>query len=583
MASVPSEKDLQELLRLLTTTRKLPILQAMSQVRALQAASLRSIRQIAEAPAEAVQVAIKDVAGAKALQTSCKAAVKKMDKAGMAGTKRPAGSQESQEGNSSSAESKRARPSPAQPAAGGLYLPVAMTPADLEKSLDLAVEEDDDRMAATVLLTNRAPLLLAFAVELLRYTMPEQPPSSRLSLAQAVVSANARSKAVSLGIARERGRGSGSGEGSGRGNSNDDDWGAGQPRVRIMGREVAVLKRGGYTWRGEEDVEGVDEVQRDNKDEKKNEPETGETPSLKTVPATESQLPPPTGSRPAPGVWSVSSTISLRGSVFVAHATTMTDATQRTGLIRGLIAAHPRLLTATHNAWASRVRAGGPDSDYADRMRQDAYDDGESGCGDFMLRVLAELAAVDILVVLTRWYGGTMLGPDRWRLMRNCVTGALADRLRRTGAEVTLGGEALWALDLEGRTSSSTAVTPGSSLTAVVGMATHRPEAARQYLLKSFASAEEGAAPGAVSKKRKTVKALDAEKEDNLALLLGALRLLYDSWADHLTPAELDRRAWSWYVAVRPDVDVGPAGWGAKARLRLSAILALRRPAPSKA
>lgn len=41
MASAPSEKDLQELLRLLTTTRKLPILQAMGQVKALQAASLR--------------------------------------------------------------------------------------------------------------------------------------------------------------------------------------------------------------------------------------------------------------------------------------------------------------------------------------------------------------------------------------------------------------------------------------------------------------------------------------------------------------------------------------------------------------
>ncbi len=41
MASAPSERDLQDLLRLLTTTRKLSMLQAMAQVKALQAANLR--------------------------------------------------------------------------------------------------------------------------------------------------------------------------------------------------------------------------------------------------------------------------------------------------------------------------------------------------------------------------------------------------------------------------------------------------------------------------------------------------------------------------------------------------------------
>ena len=41
MAAAPSENDLQELLRLLTTTRKLSMLQAMAQVKALQAVGLR--------------------------------------------------------------------------------------------------------------------------------------------------------------------------------------------------------------------------------------------------------------------------------------------------------------------------------------------------------------------------------------------------------------------------------------------------------------------------------------------------------------------------------------------------------------
>ena len=80
----------------------------------------------------------------------------------------------------------------------------SMPPDELESSLELpAPEEDENTIRNTTIVTNRAPLFLAFAVELLKITMPEQPPSSRLSIAQAVVSANSKSKAVSLGIDRK--------------------------------------------------------------------------------------------------------------------------------------------------------------------------------------------------------------------------------------------------------------------------------------------------------------------------------------------------------------------------------------------
>jgi hypothetical protein len=204
-----------------------------------------------------------------------------------------------------------------------------------------------------------------------------------------------------------------------------------------------------------------------------------------------------------------------------------------------------------------------------------------------MLRIMRDVNAVDTMVVMTRWFGGVLLGPDRWRLMRNVVTSALAERLRKTGAEVSLGGEAVWGLDLEGMKAKSATGGHGSGSRArdavIGGMQIHRPEAARNYLLKSFAtapSATQGANESPTKAKapaKKTLKAQDAEKEENLGLLLGAIRLLYDSWADHLTPAELDRRAWSWYVAVRPEVEHGPSGWGAKGTLSLADILKLRR------
>lgn len=515
---------------------------------------------------------------------------------GASGIKRRAAPGASSQSASSAKRAKQLDGTAAASSAVGLLGLDPMTATELERSLELPVfvpmiDEDKDRMAATVLLTNRAPLVLAFAVELLRYTMPEQPNSSRLSLGQAVVSANSRSKATSLGLEWARGP-----------SAEEAGWGQGQPRVRILGREVAVLKRSGYTWKGDEEEEDEQtEVQGGGQDKSSESiPETAkylkDTKMEKATSASHNEsLPIHLLPQPAAGVWSTSQTISLRGSTFVARATTMTEVGQRAGLIRSLMEAQPGLLTATHNAWAYRVRGTG---DYSQNVRQDSYDDGETGCGDLMLRVLQELGAVDTLVVLTRWFGGTMLGPDRWRLMRNCVTGAMAERLRRTGDDVGLGGEAIWGLDLEamrqqhassmgGGNSASARFKHGSGsadLTTVVGMPIHRPEGAKNYLLRSFVRAEEvapagddRAQPPTPTKKKMTTKAMDLEKEENLGLLLGALRIVFDSWADHIPAAELDRRAWGWYVAVRPAVDSGPSGWGAKGTVKLKDILAFQR------
>jgi len=444
--------------------------------------------------------------------------------------------------------------------------PTQMTPQELEGSLELPVTMDEELIARTVILTNRAPVVLAFAVELLRYTMPEQPLSSRLSLAQAVVSANSRSKAVSIGL--EKGA-----------SADDEGWGEGQPRVKVMGREIAVLKRGGYEWKGEEEVGGTEADQA---------AETTPTETQRSV--TEASTSQEQKQQQAVTSWTASQPISLRDSTFIARAAAITDPSQRQALIRSLMNANPTLKTATHNAWAYRIR---PPAAGQSIVREDSFDDGETGCGDLMLKVMRGVNAVDTIVVLTRWFGGTLLGPDRWRLMRNCVTSALAERLRKTGTEVVLGGEAVWGLDLEGMRGKSRTGGYGSGIrhheTTVVGMQIHKPEAARNYLLKSFAvaapelppedAADHDATTGKspTAPKKKTLKAQDAEKAENLGLLLGALRMVYDSWADHLTGAELDRRAWGWYVAVRPDVEGGPSGWGAKGALRLRDVLNLRR------
>jgi hypothetical protein len=86
------------------------------------------------------------------------------------------------------------------------------------------------------------------------------------------------------------------------------------------------------------------------------------------------------------------------------------------------------------------------------------------------------------------------------------------------------------------------------------GMQTHKPEAARAYIMKAFASGE-------TSGKKKTGVTLEREKEHNLGLLLGALYLLFGSWVEHVSRSELDSRAYNWYVQFRPSVETGQAGW----------------------
>ncbi len=117
------------------------------------------------------------------------------------------------------------------------------SPAAIEESLALPESNaEEDELSKTVLHTNRAPLVLAFATKLLEFTMPSQPLSSRLSLAQAVVSVNARTKALSLGI--EKGA-----------SAEDDGWGQGQPKLRVMGRDIRVMKRWGYEWNGKPEAD----------------------------------------------------------------------------------------------------------------------------------------------------------------------------------------------------------------------------------------------------------------------------------------------------------------------------------------
>ena len=73
---------------------------------------------------------------------------------------------------------------------------------------------------------------------------------------------------------------------------------------------------------------------------------------------------------------------------------------------------------ATHHTWAVILTSDGALK----------HDDGESGAGMVILRMLEREGLYDHLVVVTRWFGGTKLGGDRFRHVQDCVRAYLSAR-----------------------------------------------------------------------------------------------------------------------------------------------------------
>lgn len=65
---------------------------------------------------------------------------------------------------------------------------------------------------------------------------------------------------------------------------------------------------------------------------------------------------------------------------------------------------------ATHNTWAVLLETGPLKAD-----------DGESGAGTVIIRMLEREGLNNHIIVVTRWYGGTKLGGDRFRRVQDAV------------------------------------------------------------------------------------------------------------------------------------------------------------------
>ena len=72
---------------------------------------------------------------------------------------------------------------------------------------------------------------------------------------------------------------------------------------------------------------------------------------------------------------------------------------------------------ASHNSWAVMLSDGTPLKG----------DDGETGAGMVILRMLERAGVHDHVIVVARWFGGRKLGGDRFRRIQDCVRAYLDD------------------------------------------------------------------------------------------------------------------------------------------------------------
>ena len=128
----------------------------------------------------------------------------------------------------------------------------------------------------------------------------------------------------------------------------------------------------------------------------------------------------PASSLPAPS-WALSEPLTINKSIFVARACPVSSMSEVTDAVSHLIATNKKVASATHNIKSWRIKDQATDA----AVVQDYDDDGEAAAGGRMLHLMQLMDVWNVLVVVTRWYGGVNLGPDRFRAINNVARAAI--------------------------------------------------------------------------------------------------------------------------------------------------------------
>lgn len=112
--------------------------------------------------------------------------------------------------------------------------------------------------------------------------------------------------------------------------------------------------------------------------------------------------------------------ISDRGSKYAVSGGPCTSDADAKTFIKSLCR-NKKFAKATHNSWGLIAQ-----------NTQIKNDDGESGAGMVILRILEREGITDHIIVVTRWYGGKHLGGDRFRHVQDAAYAYLAALKQQT-------------------------------------------------------------------------------------------------------------------------------------------------------
>ena len=98
-----------------------------------------------------------------------------------------------------------------------------------------------------------------------------------------------------------------------------------------------------------------------------------------------------------------------RGSKYAVSSAPCQSDAEAKALVKAL-KRNKKFAKATHNTWGLITNAGPIKND-----------DGETGAGNVIIRMLEREGVTQHLVIVTRWYGGKHLGGDRFRHVQTAV------------------------------------------------------------------------------------------------------------------------------------------------------------------
>ncbi|KXJ92873.1 RWD domain-containing protein [Microdochium bolleyi] len=119
-----------------------------------------------------------------------------------------------------------------------------------------------------------------------------------------------------------------------------------------------------------------------------------------------------------PPPWTISEPVIELKSVFVARCARVSSTEEAASYVQHLLASDKKIRSATHNITAWRIK-GDKGATF-----QDCDDDGETAAGGRLLHLMQLMDLWDVMVVVTRWYGGHHLGPRRFALINQAARDA---------------------------------------------------------------------------------------------------------------------------------------------------------------